>query len=97
MPGLGERRKRLCRFTAQLDPEPEEHPYYVQVPRSDQERAPGWYMRRGGEVLYLGYSAGDAEWTLRDLLKREEAAAAPPAPPAPKRKPRKPRASAAPA
>jgi hypothetical protein len=68
MPGLGERASRLKRFSDDLRPRPERDPYYLHTPAGEDERAPGWYMQRGGTV-YLGASAGDAEQYLRDQLR----------------------------
>jgi hypothetical protein len=72
MPGLGERASRLRRFTTDLRPQPERHPYYLHSPGGEDERAPGWYMVREGATVYLGASAGDAEQYIRDQLRAQK-------------------------
>lgn len=76
MAGLGERQRRLARYAGRLEPEPETAPYYVRAPMGAPEHAPGWYMVRAGELVYLGYSAIDAETTLRQLLPAKKRGAA---------------------
>jgi hypothetical protein len=71
--GLGERKSRLKRFAVQLRPMPKGDPYYLHTPLTEDERAPGWYMRdHEHNIVYLGASAGDAEQFLRDLLRQQQ-------------------------
>jgi hypothetical protein len=72
VPGLGERASRLKRFAVKLRPLPKSDPYYLHTPLTEEERAPGWYMRDpDGARVYLGASAGDAEQYLRDQLREQ--------------------------
>lgn len=72
MPGLGNRGKRLKRLAVKLKPRPKGDPYYLHSPLTDDERASGWYMRdAAGAIVYLGFSAGDAEQHLRDRLREQ--------------------------
>jgi hypothetical protein len=78
--GQGERASRLERLAGELDPAPSRMPFYVQRPDvfggplgNPAVRAPGWYMVRAGDHVYLGYSAGDAEQTIRDLAREKPA------------------------
>jgi hypothetical protein len=62
------KRDRLKRLAAGLRPPPDLAPYYVQLPDGQTTRSPGWHMRRNGEIIYLGYSATDAEIWIREQL-----------------------------
>lgn len=68
-----ERRDRLRRLARPLRPAQE--PYHLQRPLSAAEPAPGWYwIPRGLEQpVYLGFSAVDAEVTIRRQLELAEA------------------------
>lgn len=53
-----------------LRPAPDVAPFYVQLPDGETTRSPGWHMRRGGKMVYLGYSATDAEIWIRDEVRK---------------------------
>lgn len=75
MSGLGQRANRLSTLAVQLKrPAPARHPYYVRNPFPAGLSAPGWYMRRGGKEVYLGYSFADAEQALRGMLEKQDQA-----------------------
>lgn len=59
------KRDRLKRLSASLRPPPEVSPFYVQLPDGETTRSPGWHMKREGEIVYMGYSAVDAEVWIR--------------------------------
>lgn len=66
------KRDRLKRIAARLRPAPEISPFYVQLPDGEETRSPGWYMRRDGEMIYVGYSALDAELWIRQELRQQK-------------------------
>lgn len=72
MAGQGARKERLTMFAQRLKPVPELLPYYLHNPAGDEQHpAPGWYFKLDGETVYLGFSAGDAEQSIRDKLRAQ--------------------------
>jgi hypothetical protein len=75
VPGQGTRRHRLVRLARELPDRPDVLPYHLQRPGSRSEPAPGWYMIPAGQEypVYLGFTAVDAEITLREMKARQAA------------------------
>jgi hypothetical protein len=76
MPGQAERRSRLKRVASELADPPAVLEYFARPPRSTNAGG-GWYMGPDYKSLvYIGYSAADAEVRLIEMVRAEEGAKA---------------------